>query len=102
MDSGFPTIGFSQAKFQVQIGGITANNGNYTWSTDQSWASVDSNGYVTFCGAVSESINLLKSKQVIAAQLTPPGIQIFSRFGDGRSRRVTKTERRTLQSAGAL
>ncbi|EMO5719664.1 hypothetical protein RVW00_004721 [Enterobacter bugandensis] len=55
IDSGFPTTGFHQAKFQVQIGGTTANNGNYTWSTDQSWASVDSNGHVTFTGTASGS-----------------------------------------------
>ncbi|WP_343529571.1 hypothetical protein [Yokenella regensburgei] len=46
--SGFPTTGFSQANFQVQIAGDASNNSGYNWSTDQpSWVSVDNSGNVT-------------------------------------------------------
>ena len=62
IDSGFPTTGFSQAKFQVQIGGTTANNGNYTWSADQSWVAVDNNGNVTFTGTANSSTKSFKIK----------------------------------------
>ncbi|EMN1412633.1 hypothetical protein ROS59_004715, partial [Enterobacter cloacae] len=60
IDSGFPTTGFSQAKFQVQISGNAANNSDYTWSTDQSWASVNSEGIVTFTGKATGSTKSLK------------------------------------------
>ena len=60
IDSDFPTTGFSQAKFQVQISGNASNNTGYTWSTDQSWASIDNNGVVTFTGTPSGSNKSVK------------------------------------------
>lgn len=51
-EAGFPTTGFTGAKFEIEI-----NNGNvadYTWTSDASWVSV-TNGVVTFTGKGSGS-----------------------------------------------
>ena len=45
IDSGFPTLAFLGAKYQIQVGG---NATGYAWSSDKSWINVDSNGNVTF------------------------------------------------------
>ncbi|MCW4990251.1 hypothetical protein [Enterobacter mori] len=40
IDSGFPTLAFLCAKYQIQVGG---NATGYAWSSDKSWIDVDSN-----------------------------------------------------------
>ncbi|MDA8486873.1 hypothetical protein NNO07_27770, partial [Pseudomonas resinovorans] len=62
IDSGFPATGFSSAKFQVQISGNPSNNSGYTWSSDQSWVSVDSSGNVKFTGVPTSSTKSFKIK----------------------------------------
>ena len=47
-NAGFPTTGFAQARFQLLINGSAANNGQYAWSVDQTWLTVDGAGNVTF------------------------------------------------------
>ncbi|MHA6673466.1 hypothetical protein ACXX29_015935 [Enterobacter mori] len=74
LNSGFPSTGFIQAKFQVLVGGSSSGNGNYTWSTDQSWVSVDGNGNVTFTGTPNSST---KSFKVMA--LSSDGITLHSK-----------------------
>ncbi|MDA8512779.1 Ig-like domain-containing protein [Citrobacter sp. Igbk 14] len=49
--AGVPTTGFPGANFQILINYDARNAANYSWSTNQSWASVDSSGTVTFSGA---------------------------------------------------
>ena len=48
-DSGFPTTGFINARFQVLMNGasIAANN-YYDWEVSESWLSVNANGIITF------------------------------------------------------
>ncbi|MEP9012751.1 Ig-like domain-containing protein, partial [Enterobacter kobei] len=48
IDSGVPSTGFTNAKFQIQMYGTNASNGNYDWSANQEWVSVDSSGNVIF------------------------------------------------------
>lgn len=46
---GFPTTGFTGAKFQLLVNDATTWNTDYNWSTNQTgWTSVDANGNVTF------------------------------------------------------
>ncbi|AHG21536.1 heme utilization protein [Chania multitudinisentens RB-25] len=45
---GFPRTGFLGAEFQLVVGEDPAGNSAYHWSSDQSWASVDSSGNVRF------------------------------------------------------
>jgi adhesin/invasin len=44
---GFPQTGFAGAKLYFLIDGSDENNSNYTWSSNQSWVTVDSSGDVT-------------------------------------------------------
>lgn len=74
LNSGFPSTGFIQAKFQILVGGSSSGNANYTWSTDQSWVSVDGNGNVTFTGTPNSST---KSFKVMA--LSSDGITLHSK-----------------------
>lgn len=41
-DAGFPKTGFLSGTFTLEIGGTTANNGNYTYTTDNNWLRPDS------------------------------------------------------------
>ncbi|HGY4723555.1 TPA: invasin domain 3-containing protein [Citrobacter amalonaticus] len=51
---GFPTTGFTGAKFQLLMNGVTTWNGDYNWSTNQTgWTSVDTGGTVTFTGTAT-------------------------------------------------
>ncbi|WP_390621341.1 YrIlm family inverse autotransporter adhesin [Yersinia frederiksenii] len=45
VDAGFPSTGFTGAAFTLTT---TASASDYTWSSNASWASVDSSGQVTF------------------------------------------------------
>ncbi|WP_431221781.1 Ig-like domain-containing protein [Serratia sp. L9] len=47
-DEGFPKTGFIGAAFQLVVGEEPAQNSAYGWSSDQSWASVDGSGNVSF------------------------------------------------------
>ncbi|MFV8845806.1 Ig-like domain-containing protein [Serratia fonticola] len=47
-DDGFPKTGFTGAEFQLVVGEDPAGNSSYSWSSDQSWASVDGSGNVRF------------------------------------------------------
>ncbi|MCS3490708.1 inverse autotransporter beta domain-containing protein [Enterobacter sp. SLBN-59] len=51
--SHFPTTGFTRAKFQVLLSGDSSHNGDYTWSADQGWVSVDASGNVSFTGTAT-------------------------------------------------
>ncbi|MCS3490670.1 Ig-like domain-containing protein [Enterobacter sp. SLBN-59] len=53
VENGFPTTGFTRAKFQVLLSGDSSHNGDYTWSADQGWVSVDASGNVSFTGAAT-------------------------------------------------
>lgn len=56
--SGFPTTAFTGAAFRVLINDTAANNGQYTWSTDQpGWTSVDASGGVRIMGKPSSATN---------------------------------------------
>ncbi|HFE3442938.1 TPA: Ig-like domain-containing protein [Klebsiella aerogenes] len=57
--TGFPSIGFPGATFQALIDNNAANNSDYIWSTNQSWATVDSSGIVTFNAKPGTSTNAL-------------------------------------------
>ncbi|MBW4198905.1 hypothetical protein JW310_19905 [Enterobacter cloacae subsp. cloacae] len=70
IDSGFPSTGFNSAKFQVQVGGSAANNGNYTYSTDQAWVAVDNSGNVTFTGTPDGSTKTFKIKALSSDGIT--------------------------------
>ncbi|PHI30077.1 hypothetical protein [Budvicia aquatica] len=51
-NSGFPTTGFVGATYQLHMNGVDATaNGNYTYTVNQLWATVDTDGVVTFTGA---------------------------------------------------
>ncbi|MCO5784627.1 beta strand repeat-containing protein, partial [Citrobacter meridianamericanus] len=51
---GFPTTGFTGAKFQLLMNNVTTWNGDYTWSTSQpGWMTVDASGNVTFNGTAT-------------------------------------------------
>ncbi|PHI28249.1 hypothetical protein [Budvicia aquatica] len=51
LNSGFPKTGFVGATFQLWMNGIDATeNGDYTYSSDQSWVTVDTAGNVAFIG----------------------------------------------------
>lgn len=52
LDSGFPTTGFIGATFQILLNGDAVNNGNYSWSADQPWVTVDDAGNVSFTETV--------------------------------------------------
>lgn len=41
-DAGFPKTGFLSGTFTLEIGGTTANNANYTFTTDNNWLRPDS------------------------------------------------------------
>lgn len=43
----FPTIGMLYASFTLEINGSSANNANYTWSTDASWIRIKTPGVVS-------------------------------------------------------
>ncbi|EMO5717226.1 hypothetical protein RVW00_002201, partial [Enterobacter bugandensis] len=45
IDSGFPTLAFKGAKYQIQVGGSSSS---YAWSSDKPWVNVDSSGNVVF------------------------------------------------------
>ncbi|HFV9293334.1 TPA: Ig-like domain-containing protein [Serratia fonticola] len=47
-DDGFPKTGFTGAEFQLVVGEDPTGNSSYSWSSDQSWASVDGSGNVRF------------------------------------------------------
>jgi hypothetical protein len=47
-DDGFPKTGFIGAEFQLVVGEDPTGNSSYSWSSDQSWASVDGSGNVRF------------------------------------------------------
>ncbi|EEF4509068.1 hypothetical protein FWL67_19200 [Salmonella enterica] len=52
--SGFPTTGFTGAKFQLLMNNVTTWNADYNWSTNQpGWTSVDASGNVMFTGAAT-------------------------------------------------
>lgn len=70
LNSGFPSTGFIQAKFQVLVGGSSSGNGNYTWSTDQPWVSVDGSGNVTFTGTPNSSTKTFKIKALSGDGIT--------------------------------
>lgn len=57
--TGFPSIGFSGATFQALIDNNATNNSDYTWSINQSWATVDNTGTVTFNNKPGTSTNAL-------------------------------------------
>ncbi|MGR3801643.1 inverse autotransporter beta domain-containing protein [Edwardsiella anguillarum] len=47
--AGFPTTGFANAKFLLEINGDSAQNADYEWRSSASeWVMVDSGGYVQF------------------------------------------------------
>ncbi|WP_270828613.1 Ig-like domain-containing protein [Aeromonas sp. Y318-1] len=51
---GFPTTGFTGAKFQLLMNNVTTWNTDYNWTTNQpGWTSVDASGIVTFTGTAS-------------------------------------------------
>ncbi len=55
INSGFPTTGFKNAKFQILKDNSAANNSDFNWSADQSWVAVDTSGNVTFTGTADSS-----------------------------------------------
>lgn len=54
-NSGFPTTGFANAVFQVQVNNSVSQNGNFIWSSDRNWVSVDGTGKVTFTGTATSA-----------------------------------------------
>ncbi|MGY0148204.1 invasin domain 3-containing protein [Edwardsiella tarda] len=75
--SGFPTTGFTGAAFQVLINDTAANNGQYTWSTDQpGWTSVDASGGVRFSGTPSSTTNTV----TVSAEPTAGGSTVSYTF----------------------
>jgi len=47
MSEHFPTIGILRANFTMEINGTSANNADYAWSSDASWAHISSPGVIT-------------------------------------------------------
>lgn len=62
MKSGFPKTGFTNATFYFWMNGLnTSRNNNYTFSSDQPWVTVDSDGTVTFIDeptAATKTVNI--------------------------------------------
>ncbi|EHO9417866.1 hypothetical protein KNC47_003801 [Salmonella enterica] len=57
---GFPTTGFQDASFQLQINGDISKNTNYKWVANQSWVSVSSSGVVDFISKPTASTKTVK------------------------------------------
>ncbi|EOY5724080.1 invasin domain 3-containing protein [Enterobacter cloacae] len=59
-DGGFPTTGFTGAKFQILLDGDDSKNTDYTWNSDQTWVTVDTSGNVQFIGAATSGTRTVK------------------------------------------
>ncbi|MDZ7322859.1 Ig-like domain-containing protein [Kosakonia sacchari] len=62
----FPNTGLIGVKFQVVMAGDAATNRDYNWSVDQTWLTVDEEGYITITGTPDE---LTRSVKVTAASI---------------------------------
>nr|WP_254703707.1 invasin domain 3-containing protein [Kosakonia sacchari] len=62
----FPNTGLIGVKFQVVMAGDAATNRDYIWSVDQTWLTVDEEGYITITGTADE---LTRNVKVTAASL---------------------------------
>ena len=86
-NDGFPTTGFTQAAFQVQLTG--ENNSDYTWSASQPWVSVNDNGHVTF---IAEPTGTTKTVRLL----------LVPKSGSGNNYAWTFTVNSWFLSAGDL
>ncbi|SCC69754.1 Ig-like domain-containing protein, partial [Kosakonia oryziphila] len=71
LSGGFPTTGFTGATFQVLLNGSATNNSSYTWSSNQTWVSVDNSGHVSFIGTPTSATKTVTITATPTASGTP-------------------------------
>lgn len=71
----FPTIGMLYAEFTMEINGTTANNGDYTWSSDASWIRINTPGVISFTGSATT-----KTATITATPISGAGAPLIYRF----------------------
>ena len=73
-NSGFPKTGIIGVQFQVLIDGDTSKSASYTWSSNQSWANVNTTGMVSFSGTPNSTT---KNVAIIARPKTSGAPLVF-------------------------